>query len=109
MVLQLLKEEDSMKLLVSLNKKELDDYLNYTNSFIIGLKEFSINYLEFSLKEIKELLIKYPNIELFVSINKNIFNNELDLLKEYLIELSKLSIKGILFYDNYHITLNYYI
>ena len=88
-----------MKLLVSLNNKKLDDYLNYTNSFIIGLKEFSINYLEFSINEIKELLEKYPNIELFVSINKNIFNNEINLLKEYLVELNSLPIKGVLFYD----------
>ena len=88
-----------MKLLVSLNNKTLDDYLNYTNSFIIGLKGFCINYLEFSVVEIKDLLDKYPNIELFVSINKNIFNDELDILEEMLNELSKLDIKGVLFYD----------
>ena len=41
-----------MKLLVSLNNKKLDDYLNYTNSFILGLKDFSINYLEFDLNDI---------------------------------------------------------
>ena len=45
-----------MKLLVSLNSKNLEDYLDYTNSFIIGLKNFSINYLELSIDEIKDLL-----------------------------------------------------
>lgn len=88
-----------MKLLVSLNNKTLDDYLKYTNSFIIGLKGFSINYLEFSVLEIKELLEKYSDICLFVSINKNMFNNDLELLEKELIELSKLNIKGIMFYD----------
>ena len=66
-----------MKLLVGLNKKDILDYLDYTNSFIIGLKGFSINYQEYSVEEIKELLGKYPNIEVFVSINKNIFNSDL--------------------------------
>ena len=88
-----------MKLLANLNNKELDKFLEYTNSFIIGLKDYSVNYLELDIKEIKELLNKYPNIELFVSINKNIFNKELDKLRENLKELNKLNIKGILFYD----------
>ena len=88
-----------MKLLVSLNNKALDDYLKYTNSFIIGLKDYSINYFELTIDEIEELLNKYQGIELFVSINKNIFNHELDDLEEKLIQLNKLNIKGILYYD----------
>ncbi len=88
-----------MKVLVGLNNKNILDYLDYTNSFIIGLKEFSINYLEYSLDEIKKLQENYPNIEIFVSINKNIFNDDLEALKNNLIELNKLNIKGLLFYD----------
>ena len=88
-----------MKLLVSLNNKKVDDYLNYTNSFILGLKDFSINYLEFDIKEIKELLNNYPNIEIFVSLNCNYFNKDLDELENRIIEISKLPIKGIMFYD----------
>lgn len=88
-----------MKLLVGLNKKDLSDYLNYTNSFIIGLKDFSINYLEFSLSEIKKLKEDYPSIELFVSLNKNMFNDDLDNLEKDLIELDKLDLSGLLFYD----------
>lgn len=88
-----------MKLLVSLGSKSIEDYLNYTNSFILGIKDFSVNYLEFSIDEIKELLEKYKNIELFVALNKNIFNPELDNLEKTLVELDKLNLKGILFYD----------
>ena len=88
-----------MKVLVGLNKKDFSDYLNYANSFIIGLKEYSINYCEFSLEEIKKIREKYPKIELFISLNKNIFNSDLDDLEEKLKELDKLNIQGLLFYD----------
>lgn len=88
-----------MKLLVGLNKKDFSDYLNYTNSFIIGLKEFSINYAEYELDEIIKLRENYPNIEFFISINKNIFNSDLERLEECLINLDKIKVNGILFYD----------
>lgn len=88
-----------MKLLVGLNNKSILDYLNYTNSFIIGLKDFSINYQEYTIEEIRKLRKDYPNIEIFVSVNKNIFNSDLALLEEKLNELDKLNINGILFYD----------
>jgi len=88
-----------MKLLVGLNTRNILDYLDYTNSFIIGLKDFSINYQEYDIEEIKKLRKDYPNIELFVSINKNIFNSDLSKLEDNLIELNNLNINGILFYD----------
>ena len=88
-----------MHLLVNLTSKELDRFLEFTNSFIIGLENYSVNYYEISLDEIKELLEKYPNIDLFVSINKNIFNKDIKDLENKLISLSKLKIKGVLFYD----------
>ena len=88
-----------MKVLVGLNTRKILDYLDYTNSFIIGLKDFSINYQEFSKEEIKKLREDYPNIEIFVSINKNIFNSDLEDLENNLIYLDKLNINGILFYD----------
>ena len=88
-----------MKLLVGLNKKDILDYLDYTNSFIIGVKDFSINYQEYTIDEIKKLKEDHPNIELFVSLNKNMFNKDLKELESILIELSKLDIKGVLFYD----------
>lgn len=88
-----------MQLLVNLTSKELDRFLEFTNSFIIGLENYSVNYYEISLEEIKELLEKYPNIDLFVSINKNIFNQDIKDLENKLISLSKLRIKGVLFYD----------
>ena len=88
-----------MQVLVGLSKKNIPDYLNYTNSFIIGLKDFSINYVEYDIYEIEKLKKDYPQLELFISINKNIFNNDLPLLEDYLLKLNKLKVNGILFYD----------
>ena len=91
-----------MKLIVIPKSKEMiDKYINLgVNSFIIGLKDLSINFdLEMNIDEIKELNNKYSNLDLFISINKNIFNDELNNLENSLIELDKLNIKGVLFYD----------
>ena len=88
-----------MKILVGLNNKNILDYLDYTKSFIIGLKDFSINYQEYSIEEIEELINNYSDIEIFISINKNIFNSDIKLLEDKLIKLDKLNIKGVLFYD----------
>ena len=90
-----------MKLLVSLKTLELESYLKFTNSFLIGLKDYCVNYHEVSTNEIKNLLEKYPQIELFISINKNIFNEDIKDLKLKLQELAKLKIKGIFNIVNY--------
>ena len=88
-----------MKLLVKIDNQEIGKFKKFTNSFLIGLKNYSVSYLEMDIEEIKKILNDNSDIELFVSINKNIFNEDLDDLKEKLIELAYLNIKGILFYD----------
>lgn len=93
------KEGVRLKLLVSLNTLELETYLKFTNSFIIGLENYSINYYNASIEEIEQMLKKYPDIDLFISMNKNIFNEDLPDLKEKLLELNRMNIKGIFFYD----------
>lgn len=98
MELLLQREGLNLKLLISLKDKELSKYLDFTNSFIVGLKDYSVNYYELSVDEINNLLNEYQ-IDLFISINKNIFNEDLPNLEEILIKLSKMNIKGILFYD----------
>lgn len=77
--------------------KDLSFYKeNKINTFILGLKDYSINYPSVSIEEIKELSKEY---DLFIAVNKNIFNSELNDLLEKLKELSKINIKGILYYD----------
>ena len=77
--------------------EDIEEYKNNNiDTFIVGLKDYSINYPSVSLDEIKNLSEKY---NLFVAVNKNIFNSELSDLLEKLKELSKLNILGVLYYD----------
>lgn len=66
------------------------------DTFIVGLKDYSINYPSLGIEEIKELSKDH---NLFVAVNKNIFNSELDDLLSKLKELSELNILGVLYYD----------
>ena len=91
-----------MNLVININNKaNLEEYINLgIKHFIIGLKDYNVNAsLELDIKQTKEILNKYDDIELFISMDKNIFNNELDDLKKKLKELEKLNIKAVLFYD----------
>ena len=54
MELQLQKEGVKLKLLIKSNNKELSKYLNFTNSFLYGLKDYSVSYYELSIEDIKE-------------------------------------------------------
>lgn len=88
-----------MKILTKINNKDnYNKYLNYCDGIIIGLKDYSVDYCEFSIDEIKQIK-ETTNKEIFVAINKNIFNSELDLLEKLLFELDNISVSGILFYD----------
>ncbi|MDD6878927.1 MAG: U32 family peptidase [bacterium] len=89
-----------MKSIVKINdKNNISYYSNNCDGFILGLKGFSVDYEEFTILEIENLVNTYSKKDIFISINKNIFNDELVLLKESLMKLSMLNIKGILFYD----------
>ena len=83
-------------------EKKLEEYIKLEiNTFLLPLKDFSVEYSKYySLDEIKLITEKYPKIELFISINKNIMNEEIDSLKDILIKLDELNVKGIFFYDS---------
>lgn len=79
------------------NVSDIDLYMdNGINTFIIGLKDYSINYPSVDIKEIEEISKK---CNLFVAVNKNIFNSELDDVLNKLKELEKLNILAVLYYD----------
>ncbi len=100
MALLSLKRGCKMDLIVVPNKLDLTSYFRYNiKSFIFGLKDFSVNYPEISLEELKKLLKKHPEIKIYIALNKMIFNQDLKVLKEVLLEIDKLNLRGILFYD----------
>ena len=89
-----------MKILVEPNKKDISRYVSNCDALLLGLKNFSVlNTVSFSLKEIKDIVNKYSNLEIFVKIDKNLFDNDLDLVKDILLQLDKLRIAGVFFYD----------
>lgn len=82
------------------NIEKLDKYVECgAESFIFGLKDYSINYIELTIDEIRNIVDKYKDIDIFISVNKTIFNKDLKALEKLLIELNEISIKGVLFYD----------
>ena len=88
------------RLVIPSSKKQIKEFMNYVDGFIIGLKDMSVNLpIYFSLFEIKEISEMLEGKELFVSINKNIHNSDLEYLKEVLKEFENYNINGILYYD----------
>lgn len=82
------------------NINNLDKYIKCgCNTFILGLKDYSVNYYGITIDEIKNIFDKYSDIEVFISVNKTIFNSELNDLENKLIELNNIPVKGVLFYD----------
>ena len=90
-----------MKLLIKPISKEIDSYIKKGNdSFLFGLKGFTaFSSCDLTLKELKNLQLKYPNINLFVLLDKNIFEKDLNKLLEALKELATLKLSGLFFYD----------
>lgn len=81
---------------------EINNLIDIADSFIIGIKDLSINLpTYFTIEEIKEIIkiLNKNKKEIFISLNKNIHNEDLDLLKETLLELNNLDITAIMYYD----------
>ena len=78
----------------------LDNINNIINSdsyILLGIDKYSVNTLNISFNEIKNILNITNNV--FLSLNKNISNSELLEVEKLLIEISKLDIKGLFYAD----------
>ena len=90
--------DEFMKAVIVQSVKEAEELIQYVDTYILPVKNFSINYPNtFTLDEVKEIL--GFGKEVFVMVNKNIHNSELESLEKLLLELDTLNIKGIFFYD----------
>lgn len=78
----------------------IDNVNNIINSdcyILLGIDKYSVNTLNISFDEIKNILNITNNV--FLSLNKNISNSELSDVEKLLIEISKLDIKGLFYAD----------
>lgn len=90
------------KIIVMPSKINIDGILNKADSFLFGIKGFSVNMpIDININELEELssLLKINNKELFISLNKNIHNGDLEELKVILKKIDSLDIKGIFYAD----------
>lgn len=92
-----------MQIIVTPNNIDnLDELLDYSDCFLIGLENFNM-YMTVSAKidKIKEITDKLHSLnkKIFVNINKIFHNNELDALKEVITKLDTFGVDFILFDD----------
>lgn len=90
-----------MKMVVKPTTKYIEEYINAgANAFIFAIEKLSSNKgINFTIKEIKKIKEKYPNITIYTLLDKNIFNKEISILEKTLLEIDKINIDGIIFYD----------
>lgn len=92
-----------MKLVVMpKSKEEITNLIDLADSFVIGIKDLSINLpTYFTIDEAIELikLLNNHNKEIFISLNKNMHNEDLPLLKDTLLKLNEEDITAIMYYD----------
>lgn len=96
------------KLLIMPSNINIEGTLEYSDGYLFGLKDMSVNMpLDITLEEVKNInkIIKENNKELFISLNKNFLSSELDDLKIVLKELDSLDITGIFYADTCFINL----
>lgn len=90
------------KLMIIPKSKEISQLIYYSDAFLFGIDNMSINMpIYFTIEEIKEIIdyIKENNKKIFISLNKNMHNNDLKKLEEILITLDALKIDGVFYYD----------
>lgn len=88
-------------LVIPWNKEQITNTLPYTDAYLIGIKDLSVNTTNYSKEETLEIinLLKENKKEIFISLNKNMHNKDLESLKEIMIWLEDKNINGIFYYD----------
>lgn len=92
----------SKKIIILDEIKNINQYINICDGFIVGVKNLSVNLPNyFSLNEVTEIIdiAKKNNKEIFLSINKNIHNQDISILNQTFEYLKNKKIDGIIYYD----------
>ena len=89
-----------MKVLVEVASKNIEEYVDKCDALLLGIRKFSVmNMVSFTVDEIEDIVLKYPQLEIFVKMDKNIFNEEIEEVGKCLTELNDIPIRGVFFYD----------
>ena len=89
-----------MKVLVEVASKNIEEYVDKCDALLLGIHKFSVmNMVSFTVDEIKDIVLKYPQLEIFVKMDKNLFNEEIEEVRKCLTELNDIPIRGVFFYD----------
>lgn len=90
-----------MEIVLSLNKQaSLYDYIDMgVKRFVIGGEYSAFCPYRFSLKEIKDIKDKYPNIFMYVSMNGLYDQHDMSHIESYIDYLSQIGIQGLIFQD----------
>ena len=75
-----------MYLFIPKNIKEVYELQEYYDGLILSLENLSINYPEFTLEEIKQIIKEIKNKKIFINLNKNMHNKDIPYLKEIMKE-----------------------
>lgn len=88
------------KIIIPNSLKQLKDTLEYSDAYLIGIKDMCVN-VNFCIKldELEDIKKIIGDKELFIALNKNMTNNDIEELKSILIELKKYNIKGVFYAD----------
>ena len=70
-----------MYLFIPKNIKEVYELQEYYDGLILSLENLSINYPEFTLEEIKQIIKEIKNKKIFINLNKNMHNKDIPYLK----------------------------
>lgn len=90
-----------MNLLIPYNKNTYDETKIYANSYLLGIKNYTVNMNNLiEESELEEVLtkLKQDNFEIFVNLNKNMFKDDLNNLRVLLRKLNNQNVI-VCFYD----------
>ena len=91
------------KLLVMPNNTNIEELDKYTDAYLFGLKDYSVNVpCEITLEELKNIK---TDKDIFLSMNRNMFNEDISKLKEILKDIDSYNLKGIFYADTCFINL----
>ncbi len=83
------------------HKEDIQELLSYSDAFLLGIQDFSVNFTEVSINELRKVVefVKSNGKKIFISLNRNFHNGDLQVLEKLLKECERLKVDGIFYTD----------